>query len=230
MAPYRGFPGGVARLCVPVSIRGGESDDRVGMSWRPQLLVYALIVLALVGVPADRVPSEDHSRTLAERALMSLKISTLARDLDRLESQFIADCERHRGARLPDLCSVYAEALEGIAGRGEELLGGRSLHAGSRDRYERSVEQPLRIARLRLGEIEAHVPQVGELLQVQRSMEEGLRRGDAVSAMAAYNARCTKGISDFGPELLLNVLVDLDELAYRAENLRQPGLRDHRIY
>jgi hypothetical protein len=92
------------------------------------------------------------------------------------------------------------------------------------------VEQPLRIARLRLGEIEAHVPQVGELLQVQRSMEDGLRRGDAVSAMAAYNARCTQGISDFGPELLLNVLVDLDELAYRAENLRQPGLRDHRIY
>ncbi|MEO2162495.1 MAG: hypothetical protein ABGY29_08215, partial [bacterium] len=97
------------------------------MTWRPHLLVYALVVLALVGVPADRIGPGDLSRSRAERALTSLRISTLARDLERLEGQFNADCERYRGAQLPNLCSAYVEALDGIARRAEGLRGQGNL-------------------------------------------------------------------------------------------------------
>jgi hypothetical protein len=200
------------------------------MSWRPQLLVYALVVLALVGVPADRVDPADVSWSRAESALTSLRISTLARDLERLEEQFNADCERYRGVRLPHLCSAYAEALDGIARRGDELYGEGEVRPGIQDRLDRCVGQPLRVARLRLDELETHTLRVSELLQVQRSMREGLRRGDAISAMAAYDSQCTAGISDFSPDLLLDLIVDLDELAFQATHLTEPGLRDHRIY
>ncbi|HIF40015.1 MAG TPA: hypothetical protein EYQ74_02805 [Planctomycetes bacterium] len=200
------------------------------MTWRPHLLVYALVVLALVGVPADRIGPGDLSRSRAERALTSLRISTLARDLERLEGQFNADCERYRGAQLPNLCSAYVEALDGIARRAEGLRGQGNLGSGSQERLDLCVAQPLRLAQLRLDEIETHTLRVGELLEVKRSMQEGLRRGDATSAMVAYKAQCTDGISDFSPDLLLDLLVDLDELAFQATNLRQSGLRDHRIY
>ena len=200
------------------------------MSRRPQLLAYALVALALVGVPADRVDPGDLSRARAERALMALKISTLARDLGRLEEQFMADCERLRGARLPLLCIAYAEALDGIARRDEELRLGRGMLPGIQDRLQRSVEGPLRVAQLRLDEIETHVLRVRELLLAKRTMVESLQLGDAPTAMAAYNAQCKDGTNDFGPEVLLNLIVDLEELAFQAENLKEPGLRDYRTY
>jgi hypothetical protein len=189
-----------------------------------------MVVLALAGVPTDRVDPEDLSRSRAERALTSLKISTLARDLERLEGQFNANCERYRGARLPNLCSAYAEALDGIAQRSDELYGEGEVRPGIQVRLDRCVDQPLKVARLRLDEIETHTLLVNELLQVQRSMREGLRRGDALSAMAVYNSQRTEGISDFSPDLLLDLLADLDELAFQATHFREPGLRDHRIY
>jgi hypothetical protein len=48
--------------------------------------------------------------------------------------------------------------------------------------------------------------------------------------MAVYNSQRTEGISDFSPDLLLDLLADLDELAFQATHFREPGLRDHRIY
>ena len=85
------------------------------MSWRPQLLVYGLVVLALAGVPADRESRLDAYETRAQRALLYLEISTLARELERCEATFKTDCEMGAGLQLPRVCNRFAEALEGIA-------------------------------------------------------------------------------------------------------------------
>ena len=200
------------------------------MSWRPEILVYVLIALALVGVPADRADPGMLSEAGAEGALTSLKISTLGRDLGRLEDRFASDCVGERGVPLPVLCSAYAEALEGIAHRGEELGWGRPLVPRNQSHFDRSVEQPLMIARLKLEEIETHVLRVRELLEVQHSMREDLRLGNAVAAMAAYNTQCMQETYDFAPEMLLDLIVGLEELAFQAENLKERGLRDCRTY
>lgn len=200
------------------------------MSWRPEILVYVLIALALVGVPADRADPGGLSGAGAEGALISLKISTLGRDLGRLEERFVSDCAGEPGVSLPVLCSAYADALEDIARRGEELGWGRPLVPRNQSHFGRSVEQPLMVARLKLEEIETHVLRVRELLEVQHSMREGLRLGDAAAAMAAYNTQCMVGTPDFAPEMLLDLIFGLEELAFQAENLKEPGLRDRRTY
>jgi hypothetical protein len=61
-------------------------------------------------------------------------------------------------------------------------------------------------------------------------MREGLRLGDAVAAMAAYNTQCMQETYDFAPEMLLDLIVGLEELAFQAENLKERGLRDCRTY
>jgi hypothetical protein len=200
------------------------------MSWRPQLLVYGLVVLALAGVPADRESRLDAYETRAQRALLYLEISTLARELERCEATFKTDCEMGAGLQLPRVCNRFAEALEGIARRCDELHAGRALSGTSRERFERSVQQPLNLARLELDLVEASALQVDELQQVQRRMREELRQGHAAGALSVFHAQHLDGIGEFGPQLVLNLLGELDELAFCAEYLQEPGLRDGRIY